>query len=484
MAEGAAVVLDRRRRVIVLLVCCMSILIVGMDVTIVNVALPAVAHDFHTSVSGLQWVVDAYVVVLASLLMLAGSSADRWGRRRTLQAGLSLFTAGSLLCSLAPSLGWLIAFRMVQAVGGSMLTPVAMSIIRNVFDDPRERAQAIGLWGATVGVSIALGPVLGGVLVQSVGWRSIFWVNIPIGLSAIALAARVVPESRAPHPRRLDPVGQFLVIAVLGSLTFAIIEGPRLGWHSVSIVGPGAVGLAGVVGILLYEPRRTEPLLELGFFRSVPFSGATLVAVTASAAFSGYLFLNTLYLQEVRGFSALDAGLMTLPMAAMTLAMSPLSGWLVGRFGARPPLVLAGGALTAGALMLTGLASSTPYAWLVASYFIFGIGFGMVNPPVTFTAVTGMPSAQAGVAAAIASTSRQVGQALGVAVVGVAATAGIVGSFGRSFARASHPGWWIIAGCSATVLILGIVTTSRWAVGTAWIAPPSPSSTAPAPAPN
>ncbi len=459
----------------------MSILIVGMDVTVVNVALPAVAHDFHTSVSGLQWVVDAYVVVLASLLMLAGSSADRWGRRRTLQAGLSLFTAGSLLCSLAPSLGWLIAFRMVQAVGGSMLTPVAMSIIRNVFDDPRERAQAIGLWGATVGVSIALGPVLGGVLVQSVGWRSIFWVNIPIGLSAILLAARVVPESRAPHPRRLDPVGQFLVIAVLGSLTFAIIEGPKLGWHSAAIIGPGAVGLAGVVAILFYEPRRTEPLLELGFFRSIPFSGATLVAVTASAAFSGYLFLNTLYLQEVRGFSALDAGLMTLPMAAMTLAMSPLSGWLVGRFGARPPLVLAGSALTTGALMLTGLTSSTPYPWLVASYFIFGIGFGMVNPPVTYTAVTGMPSAQAGVAAAIASTSRQVGQALGVAVVGVAATAGIVGSFGRGFPRASHPGWWIITGCSTTVLVLGIVTTSRWAVGTAWIASPSPSPTAPAP---
>jgi MFS family permease len=161
--------LDRRRRVIVLLVCCMSLFIVGMDVTIVNVALPAIGRDFHASVSGLQWVVDAYVVVLASLLMLSGSSADRFGRRRTFQTGLLLFTLGSLLCSLAPSLQWLIVFRMVQAVGGSMLNPVAMSIIRNVFHDPRERAQAIGIWGATVGVSIALGPVIGGALVQSVG---------------------------------------------------------------------------------------------------------------------------------------------------------------------------------------------------------------------------------------------------------------------------------------------------------------------------
>jgi EmrB/QacA subfamily drug resistance transporter len=458
--------LDRRQRVVVLLVCCMSLFIVGMDVTIVNVALPAIGHDFHASVSGLQWVVDAYVVVLASLLMLAGSSADRFGRRRTFQTGLVLFTVGSLLCSLAPSLGWLVAFRMLQAVGGSMLNPVAMSIIRNVFHDPRERTQAIGVWGATVGVSIAMGPVIGGVLVQAVGWRAIFWVNIPVGLVAFVLASRFVPESRAPHPRRIDPVGQVLVMAALGTLTFAIIEGPKHGWSSPLILGLFAVCVASVAVLLWYEPRRRQPLLEVQFFRSVPFSGATVIAVCAFAAFSGFLFLNTLYLQEVRGLSALDAGLTTLPMAAMTVVMSPLSGWMVGRFGARPSLVASGVALTASALMLTGLRADTPEAWLIGSYLLFGIGFGLVNPPITNTAVTGMPPSQAGVAAAVASTSRQVGSALGVAVVGVAATAGITGAVGQHLARASHPGWWVISGCSLAVLILGLVTTSKWALRT------------------
>ncbi len=459
--------LDRRHRIIVLLVCCMSLFIVGMDGTIVNVALPSIGRDFDAGVSGLQWVVDAYVVVLASLLMLAGSCADRFGRRRTFQAGLLLFTLGSLLCSLSPDLQWLVIFRMVQAVGGSMLNPVAMSIIRNVFHDPRERAQAIGIWGATVGVSIAMGPVIGGALVQSVGWRAIFWVNIPIGLAAIVLAARFVPESRAPHPRSLDPVGQLLVMAVLGSLTYAIIEGPSTGWLSPEILGLFFACAVGVVGIIVYEPRRPEPLLELRFFRSVPFSGATVIAVAAFASFSGFLFLNTLYLQEVRGLSALDAGLYTLPMAATTVVMSPISGWMVGRFGARPSLVGAGVALTASALMLTGLSDTTQFTWLVSCYVIFGIGFGLVNPPITNTAVAGMPPAQAGVAAAIASTSRQVGQSLGVAVVGVVATSAIAGSLHDGLARASHPGWWIVTACGLLVLVLGILTTSGWALHTA-----------------
>jgi MFS family permease len=217
---------------------------------------------------------------------------------------------------------------------------------------------------------------------------------------------------------------------------------------------------------LRYEPRRAEPLVELRFFRSVPFSGATLIAVSSFAAFSGFLFINTLYLQDARGLSALDAGLYTLPMAAMTVVMSPISGWLVGRFGARPSLIVSGCALTASAAMLTGLSTTTSFSWLVASYLIFGTGLGFVNPPITNTAVSGMPPAQAGVAAAIASTSRQVGQSLGVAVVGVAATSGIHGPLRADFAQASHPGWWIITGCSAVVLVLGFVTTSRWALRT------------------
>src|SRR6204780_2711818 len=214
--------LSRRLRGLVLAICFMSLFIVGIDVTIVNVALPSIQRDLHAPVSGLQWVVDAYTIVVASFLMLSGSTGDRIGRRRTFQTGLALFTLGSLLCSLAPSLIWLVAFRAVQALGGSMLNPVAMSIISNTFTDRAERARAIGLWGATFGASMALGPIVGGVLVASVGWRGIFWVNIPVGIVVLLLTALFVPESRAPRARRLDPLGQGLVIVTLAALTYAI----------------------------------------------------------------------------------------------------------------------------------------------------------------------------------------------------------------------------------------------------------------------
>jgi EmrB/QacA subfamily drug resistance transporter len=458
--------LDRRHRLLVLAICCMSLLIVGLDNTIVNVALPSIRDDLHASVSGLQWTVDAYTLVLASLLMVSGSTADRLGRVRVFQVGLVVFTAGSLACSLAPSVGWLIVFRMVQAVGGSMLNPVAMSIIRNTFEDPRERAQAIGVWGGVVGVSLALGPVIGGALV-GFSWRAIFLVNIPVGLAAIALTARYVPESRAARARRVDPIGQVLVVVMLASLTYAIIEGPGAGWGSVRIVGLFLLALAALAGLVRYEPRRAEPLIELRFFRSVPFSGATAIAVCAFAGLGGFLFLNTLYLQNVRGFSALHAGLLVLPMAAMAVVCGPLSGRVVGRCGARWPLALGGAGIALSGVMLTGLSAGTSLTWLVASYVVFGIGFGVVNPPITNTAVSGMPPSQAGVAAAVASTSRQIGQTMGVAVLGAVTTAGAGASLGAGFATATHAGWWIVAACGVVVLALGIATTSRWAQRTA-----------------
>ncbi len=453
---------SRKRRQLILAICCMSLLIVGLDNTIVNVALPSIGRELHTTVAGLQWTVDAYTLVLASLLMLSGSMGDRLGRRRVFQTGLVLFTLASLLCSAAPSLGWLIAFRMLQAVGGSMLNPVAMSIIRNVFTDARERAQAIGLWGATVGISLALGPVVGGALVQSAGWRSIFWINIPVGLIALVLTMRFVPESRAPHPRRVDPVGQVLVIVLLASLTYAIIEAPSAGWLSDQSIGLFALAAAALFALLAYEGRRREPLLELRFFRSVPFAGASVIAICSFAALGGFLFLNTLYLQEVRGLSALTAGLYTLPIAAMTIVFSPLSGRVVARRGPRTGLLVGGLGIMLGGGLLTGLGASTSLTSLLPAYFIFGIGFGMVNPPITNTAVLGMPPAQAGVAAAVASTSRQVGQTLGVALVGAVAAAG-VGAVGPGFVQASHAGWWIVTGCGAAVLVLGLISTTAWA---------------------
>ncbi|HEX4417590.1 MAG TPA: DHA2 family efflux MFS transporter permease subunit [Kofleriaceae bacterium] len=451
---------------LVLAICCMSLLMVSMDATIVNVALPALRRDLGSSTSGLQWVIDAYTMVVASLLMLSGSLADRFGRRRTFQTGMVVFTIASALCSLAPGLHSLIAFRMLQALGASMLNPVAMSIITNTFIEPKARARAIGAWGAVVGISMALGPLVGGGLTQAIGWRSIFWINLPIGGAAIALAQRFVPESKAPRARRIDPVGQLLVLAGLASLTYAVIEGPHHGWTSPLILGLFAVAVGSIAGILIYEPRQAEPLIDLRFFRSVPFTSATVIAVCMFSAFSGFVFLNALYLQEVRLLPAFQTGLYTLPLALATMLCSPISGRLIGRYGTRPSLLIAGATVAISALMLTRLDGATPFAWLIGAYVIFGVGFGLVNAPITNTAVSGMPRAQAGLAAAVASTSRQVGAALGVAIGGTIASAASTGHrAGPEFPAATHAFWWLVAASGALVVTLGLVSTSRWARG-------------------
>jgi EmrB/QacA subfamily drug resistance transporter len=455
-----------RRRLLVLAICCMSLLIVSLDNTALNVALPSLQRELHASTSGLQWTIDAYTLVLASLLMLAGSTADRIGRRRVFTAGLVVFGTGSLLCSLAPSLELLVVFRMVQAVGGSMLNPVAMSIITNTFTDPRERARAIGVWGGVVGISMAAGPLVGGLLVESVGWRSIFWVNLPVALAALLLTLRFVPESRAPRARRPDPVGQVLVIALFGALTYAIIEAP----HSspAAILPYAGLALAALLGLLWYEPRREEPLIDLRFFGSAPFSGATVIAVGAFAGLGGFLFLSTLYLQNVRGLDALHAGLWMLPLAGPTLLCAPLSGRLVGSRGPRLSLLVAGCAITASALLFAAFGAETSDALLVLGYVLFGVGFGFVNAPITNTAVSGMPRAQAGVAAAVASTSRPLGQTLGVAVVGAVLNSGVgSASYREAFVTAARPGWWVLVACGLAVLGLGLLTSGRWARRTA-----------------
>jgi EmrB/QacA subfamily drug resistance transporter len=468
MAATATAEPSRARQILIVAICCISVLMVGLDNTIVNVALPAIHRALHASLSGLQWTIDAYTVVIASLLMLAGSTADRIGRRRVFQVGLVVFATGSLLCAVAPSLGTLIGFRALQAVGGSMLNPVAMSIIRNTFEDPRRRAQAIGWWGGVAGLSFALGPILGGALIAIASWRWVFLVNVPVALAAIALTARYVPESRAPAPRRIDPVGQLLVIVMLASLTYAIIEGHSAGWTSAEILSLFGVSLAAAGALAAYELRRPEPLIDIRFFGSAPFAGASVIAVCAFGAVSGALFLDTLYLQDVRGLTALHTGLYLLPLAAMGIVFAPLSGRLVGSRGSRPPLLLAGVCVTASALMFTTLTASTAALYILAANLVFGIGFGLVNPPITNTAVSGMPGEQAGVAAAVASTSRQVGNTFGVAIVGAAVSGGLVATkIGPGFAHASHVGWWIVAGFGFGVLAVGIISTSRWAMRTA-----------------
>ena len=453
--------MSRRRRYLVLGICCMSLFLVGMDVTIVNVALPAIGRDFRAPVSGLQWTIDAYTLVVASLLMLSGSLGDRIGRRRVFQAGLVIFTLGSLACSVAPGLGWLVAFRALQAVGGSMLNPVAMAIVTNVFTDPAERARAIGLWGSVFGLSIALGPVVGGALVESVGWRSVFWVNVPVGIAAFALAARYVPESRAAVTRSLDPFGQALILVLLGAGSFGVIEGPDLGWGSAPVVACFAVAVAAAAALLAWSRRAAEPLLDPRFFRSLPFSGAALTAVTGMCAFAGFLFLITIYLQEVRGYSALAAGGFLVPMALLMACSAPLCGRVMARHGTRVPLLIAGTGITAGGVLLTFLSAASPAWYVLLCCVVLGAGMGWVNAPVTNNAVAGMPRGRAGTAAGIASTARQVGSSLGVAVTGSVLAAGLHGPLASGFAAATRPAWWITAAMGLCVLVLALATTGR-----------------------
>jgi EmrB/QacA subfamily drug resistance transporter len=455
--------MQTRSRFLVLGVCCMSLFIVSMDTTAVNVALPSIGKDFGAPISALQWTIDAYIVVLASFLLLSGSTADRIGRRRTFQTGLVIFGCGSLLCSMAPSVGWLIVFRMLQALGGSMLNPVAMSIITNVFARPRDRARAIGVWGGVSGLGIGLGPLVGGVLVELVGWRSIFWVNVPVVIVAVLAAAVFVPESRSPRSRRIDPIGQLVMVVLLASCIYAIIEAPRAGWSSAQTIALFTVAAVALVVLVIYEPRRTDPLIDLRFFRSAPFCGAVLVAICSFASFAGFLFLNTLYLQMVRGLSPMEAGLCTLPLGLMVLVCSPISGRAVGAYGPRPSLLLAGTMICVGALMSVRIHADTALVYVLASYLAFGVGQGMVNAPITNTTVSGMPRSHAGVAAAVATTSRQIGTSLGVAIVGSILSSHLSGPIAVDFVFATRPALFLIAALGLTVVVVGVVTTGRWA---------------------
>jgi EmrB/QacA subfamily drug resistance transporter len=450
----------------VLAICCASIVVVVMDISIVNVALPAIRRGLNAPESGLQWTVDAYTLVLAGFMVLGGSTADRLGRRRVFQVGLAAFGLGSLLCGLAPGIGWLIAARVLQAAGGTMLNPVAMAIIVNTFADPAERARAIGVFGSVSGLALALGPILGGALVDGLGWRSIFWVNVPIVAAAIVCTALFVPESRAARARRFDPVGQTLMVMVLASVVYAIIESGRLGWTSPVILGLLAVAVLGVAGILGYEPRRAGPLLELRLFRSVPFSAAIGIALCALCAFGAFLFVTTQYLQDVRGLPALTAGLCLLPIGVLVVVLSPGTGRLVGARRPRLPLLVSGTALALGGGASLWLGPATPLPAVLAIYALFGIFLGAVNPPITNSAVSGMPRSMTGVAASLASAGRQTGTTLGVAISGA-----IVGSAlargGTAFTGAERGVWWLVLGLGAGIVFLGLLSTGGWAMRTA-----------------
>jgi EmrB/QacA subfamily drug resistance transporter len=452
--------LSARRKTIVLMSCCLSLLIVSMDATIVNVAIPNIRADLGASPSQLQWVVDVYTLVLASLLMLSGATGDRFGRRRVFQIGLTVFAVSSLLCSLAPNIETLIAARFLQAIGGSMLNPVALSIISQVFTGRVERARALGVWGAVVGISMALGPTVGGLLIELISWRAVFWINLPICAAAIALTAIFVPETKSATMRNIDPIGQGLAVVFLFGVVFTLIEGPGEGWTNPRVVAVAVVAVLAFVAFLRYEARRHDPFIDLRFFRSIPFASATLTAVCAFSAWGAFLFMMSLYLQSERHYTAMHTGLIYLPIAIGALLFSPLSGRLVGRYGARPSLLVAGALITTASAMLTFLTATTPVWALLGIFAVFGVGFAMVNAPLTNAAVSGMPLDRAGAASAVTSTSRQIGVSIGVALCGSVAGSALSHT-GLDFAVASRPLWFVCAGLGVVIFALGFLSTSQ-----------------------
>ncbi|MRH93076.1 DHA2 family efflux MFS transporter permease subunit [Nocardia sp. SYP-A9097] len=452
--EPVPPVLTARRRWSILAVCSAAMFLVGMDTTIVNIGLPAIGAGLDVGVRGLEWTVDAYTLVLASLLITSGALADRFGRRRVFRIGLGVFGIASLLCAVAPTAGVLIAARIGQGVGGSMLSPVALAIVVNAITDPKQRAQAIGIWASVFGLSMAAGPVIGGALISGLGWRSVFWINAPIIVIALVLSAKVLPESRAAQARRLDIPGQVLLILMVGASVAVLIEGPHIGWTTPLTLAGYVVIIAAAIAFAYIEPKRPAPLMDLRLFRRPTFSAAVLGAVAIFVALNATLLINTLYLQHARGMSPAEAGIFTLPMAFGATFCAPLAGYLVGRFGPRMPLTLAGGFIATGGLCLLDLTTDTGTPQLLLSYLLIGVGFGFANAPITNTAVNGLPPAQSGVAGGITSTARQFGAALGIAIAG-----GLIsGASPDRLAQVSHPAWMLVAACG--VLLLAVAWAS------------------------
>lgn len=388
-----------------------------LDSTIVNVALPALRRDLDAGLSALQWVVDSYLLVLAAVLLTGGALADRLGARLVFQTGLGVFVVGSLACGLAPNIPALVAARVGQGAGAALAVPASLALLRAAYPDAAARAQAIGIWGGIAGGAAAAGPILGGVLVSAASWRLVFFVNLPIGVASIALTARYVPRiERRPHA--IDLAAQVAVVAALAGLTYALIEG---GHHGVSaaVVAGGAVFVAGLVAFVLIERSAESPMLPLGLFGDATFAGGNAVGLLINLGFYGQLFVINLYFQQVRGWSALLAGMALLPQMGVVALGSALSGRFTSRAGSPRPTMLIGLVCGgAGLLALTVTGVHTPYAVLVAPLVLAGFGMSFTMPAVTTAVVEAAPAERAGLASGAINAARQVGSVIGVALLG------------------------------------------------------------------
>jgi EmrB/QacA subfamily drug resistance transporter len=412
-----------RRRWLTLAVLCLSLVVIIVDNSILNVALPTLSRPasqggLGAADSDLQWIVDSYVLVFAGLLLTAGSLGDRFGRYRALAFGLAVFGLGSGVAAFAPTSGALIASRAVMGVGGAFIMPATLSIITNVFTDPRERGRAIGVWAGLAGLGLAIGPVTGGALLEHFWWGSVLLVNVPIVAIALVGGFRFVPDSRDPAAPRVDVPGALLSIAGLATVLWGLIEGPTHGWTSPAVLGAFAVGLALVAGFLWWEQHTDQPMLDIGFFRNPRFSAASLAITLTFMAMMGVIFGLTQYLQSVLGFSPLKAGALLLPMSAVMLVLAPMSARLVERLGTK---VVLGTGLLVVALALalqTTLDTGSSTLHVVLVTIVLAVGMANVMAPATESIMGSLPRAKAGVGSAVNDTTRQMGGAIGVALIG------------------------------------------------------------------
>ena len=421
------------RRWWALAVLCLSLVLIVLDNTVLNVALPTLVRELGASTTQLQWMVDAYVIVFAGLLLTAGALGDRYGRRRALQAGLVVFAVASALAALSGSTGQLIGARAVMGLGAAFVMPATLSIITNIFTDPVERARAIAIWAGMAGVGVALGPVVGGWLLEHFWWGSVFLINLPIVALALVAGRMLLPESRHDTGRRLDVVGATLSIAGIGALLFAIIEAPEHGWDDPTTLASFAVAAVVLVAFGWWEHRVEAPMLDIAFFRDPRFSAASGSIALVFFALFGSFFLFTQLLQFVLGYTALEAGLRLLPISLVLGAVSPLSARLVERLGTK--VVVTTGLLTVagGLAMISTFTMGSSYGDLLGGMLVMAAGMGLTMAPATESIMGSLPPAQAGVGSAVNDTTRELGGALGVAVLGSLLASGYASTLSESF---------------------------------------------------
>ncbi|NEC10423.1 MFS transporter [Streptomyces sp. SID7909] len=469
MTASQATAGSRRNSALLLTVTCLGQFMVLLDNTIVGAALPDMQHRLHLELTGLQWIVDAYVLLVAMLLLSGGIFADRFGRKRVYLTGVAVFTVASVVCSLAPSLGWLIAGRVLQGIGGAALSPASLALLAAAYPVPQERVKAIGLWAGLSGVGLAAGPVAGGVLTDAFGWPAIFLVNVPIGAVLLLLGLRHLDETRNPDAPALDVPGTALSVLGVGALAYGLIEGGTRGWSSPPILGSFTAAVLLLAAFVAVEARRRAPMLPLRLFRERLFTVSNTAMVVVGFALMGSTFFFSQFFVYVQGSSVLRAGLQTLPATLAMVIVSPYAGRLAARHGFRV-VVTAGLALAGlGLLALGTVHADTAYGnvwWRLA---VVGIGFALTMSPLTGAAIQAVSPQEGGLASGISSTTRQIGAVLGVAVLGAVVRARQSG--GASFG----------AGLDSAFLTAGAITLATAVFTGLWLTKARPAEGAAAP---